>query len=131
MVGWTASRLRRCLRGRRGTRLSRAQKELPMLFERLEGRRLLSSYYVHPSGSDGSDGLTPETAWASTAKVNAFSFSAGDAVLFAGGSTFTGTVRFDAGDAGSPPAPITVGSYGGGRATIAAGNADGLSFFNT
>ena len=102
-----------------------------MLLERLEGRRLLSSYYVHPSGCDLGDGLTPETAWATTAKVNAFSFSAGDAVLFAGGSTFTGTVRFGADDAGSPAAPITVGSYGDGRATIAAGNADGLSFFNT
>jgi hypothetical protein len=63
--------------------------------------------------------------------VNAFDFVGGDAVLFAGGASFAGPVRFDAGDASSAAAPIIVGSFGEGRATIAAGNDDGLSFFNT
>ena len=102
-----------------------------MLLGSLEGRRLLSSYYLDPSGNDANDGLTPQTAWATTARASVAGFQAGDSLLLAGGRFFNGTLRFDAGDAGSPAAPILVGSYGTGRATIVAGNADGLSFFNT
>jgi hypothetical protein len=102
--------------------------------EHLEDRQLLTAYYVNPGGSDAADGLSPQTAWQSVAKVDATSFQAGDAVLFAGGSTFGGTLRFGADDAGTAAAPIMVGSYGdsGLRATLSAGNAaDGIAVSNT
>src|SRR3954451_25199826 len=81
--------------------------------ERLKGRQLLTAYYVNPGGSDAADGLSPQTAWQSVAKVDTTSFGGGDAVVFADAAEFGGTVQFGADDAGTAGSPITVGSYGG------------------
>src|SRR5688572_3131329 len=102
------------------------------IIEDLEHRTLLSSYFVSGGGSDLNDGLTPQTAWASIAKVNSLNLAGGDTVLFSGGSAFSGTLQFNASDTGSPAAPIRVGSFGTGRATIQAGaSGDGISALNT
>jgi hypothetical protein len=105
-----------------------------LLAERLETRRLLSAYYVDAAGSDAADGLSPATAWASVNRVNSVGLAAGDSVAFAAGQTFAGTLAFNAADAGSAADPIEITSYGDadhGRATLSAGNGDGLSFLNT
>ncbi len=49
-----------------------------------------TKYYVsNTTGNDANDGLTPETAWASVAKVNSFDgFAAGDGVFFKRGDLF-------------------------------------------
>src|SRR3954470_5300607 len=110
------------------------QKTFAARVEHLEDRRLLTAYYVNPGGSDAADGLSPQTAWQSVAKVDATSFQAGDAVLFAAGATFGGTLQFGADDVGNAAAPIMVGSYGdaGARATLSAGSAaDGIAISNT
>src|SRR5262249_15265345 len=64
-------------------------------------------------------------------KVNTIDFQAGDKVLFQGGATFSGELEFDKRDDGTPTAPITVGSYGTGTATIDAGAGAGISILNT
>src|SRR4051794_29201820 len=73
--------------------------------EHLEVRRLLTAYYVNPGGSDAADGLSPQTAWQSVAKVDATSFQAGDAVLFAAGAAFGRTPPVRAGDGGKAGRP--------------------------
>ena len=97
--------------------------------ERLERRRLLSTYYVSSSGSDANPG-TAEAPWATTARVNSTDLEPGDQVLFQAGATFAGRLVFTAEDTGTAALPVTVRSYGGGRATIAAGAGDGLSATN-
>jgi hypothetical protein len=82
-----------------------------------------TNYYVSPSGSDSNPGTSPEQAWQSIDKVNTVTFSAGDSIFFEGGQTFSGALYFDEG--GTSTNPITVGSYGPGRATISSGSSDG------
>ena len=85
-----------------------------------------TSYYVSPAGGDINAGTSAEQAWKTISKVNATTFKAGDSVLFEGGKTFKGSLRFDAGDSGTRAKPVTVGSYGAGRATIGSGGRYGL-----
>ena len=82
----------------------------------LAGTTLGTTYYVSPSGNDNDPGTSPSTAWATTDKVNSTTFSAGDSILFEGGETFNGGLVFTSG--GTPTSPITLSSYGSGRATI-------------
>ena len=48
--------------------------------------------YVSNDGCDDNDGLTPETAWAASAKVSAADLKPGDGVLFRRGDIFRGAV---------------------------------------
>ena len=75
-----------------------------------------TTYYVSPSGNDNNAGTSTSTAWQTTTKVNSRTFSPGDSILFQGGQTFTGGLVFTAG--GTAASPITLSSYGTGRATI-------------
>lgn len=90
-----------------------------------------ADYFVSPAGNDANTGLSPAAPWKTIAKVNARVFAAGDRVLFEGGQTFAGSLFFDAADAGSASQPITVSSYGSGRATIGSAGSDGLYAYNT
>lgn len=89
-----------------------------------------ATYYVSASGDDAHAGTSPGAAWRTLAKVNGTTFRPGDAILLAGGETFAGGLRFDAADAGTAVAPVTVGSYGDGRATIAPGDGAALLVHN-
>ena len=53
-----------------------------------------TAYYVSLDGDDNNDGLTPDTAWKTTERVNSHrdSFAAGDAVLFRCGDVFRGDI---------------------------------------
>ncbi|MFN7139847.1 MAG: hypothetical protein ACK4UN_10960, partial [Limisphaerales bacterium] len=92
---------------------------------------LAATYYVSPAGNNNYDGLSPETAWQGIDKVNTIAFQPGDSILFAGGETFSGNVYFDSEDRGTSQNPITVGSFGIGRATINAGMEAGFYAYNT
>ena len=83
-------------------------------------------YYVSPSGDDSAPGTSPDRAWKSIEKVNETILKPGDKVLFEGGETFTGALKFDIEDSGTPEQPVTITSYGEGRATISSGNETGL-----
>lgn len=86
-----------------------------------------TTYYVDgQQGSDSSPGTSPQRAWKSLARANATTFAPGDRLLFAGGQTFRGTLRFLNKDGGGPGRPILVSSFGPGRATIDAGADDGF-----
>ena len=64
--------------------------------------------------------------------LNSLNFEPGDRIFLQGGTTFSGTLNLEWWDSGTDAqgnliAPITISSYGGGRATIAAG--DGPAIF--
>ncbi len=85
-----------------------------------------SVYYVSPAGNDSKAGTSAEQAWKTINKVNVTTFKAGDSILFEGGQTFRGSLKFGAADSGTRAKPVTVGSYGKGRATISSGSRHGL-----
>lgn len=80
-----------------------------------------TTYYVSPTGSDAAAGTSPATAWQTLARVQtAFaSLNAGDAILFEGGKTFTGSTGLNPGTkSGTQTNRITLGTYGTGRAKL-------------
>src|SRR5829696_8631555 len=81
-----------------------------------------ADYYVSVAGADANPGTSPSLPWRTLARVNAVALRAGDRVFLRAGDTFSGGLSLDSGDAGSPAAPIAIGSYGSGRATIWAGS---------
>ena len=89
-----------------------------------------ADYYVSPSGDDTGPG-TQAQPWQSIDKVNAWSFTAGDRIFFAGGEIFQGTLAFGADETGTAADPVTVGSWGAGRAVIDGGSLRGVSIYNT
>jgi hypothetical protein len=92
--------------------------------EPLEGRLLLTTYYVSLAGNTAGTG-TMTKPWNSVAKVISAHLVPGDTVLFRGGDFFNGTTLYFNGLAGTSSSPITFGSYGTGRATIGAGGTNG------
>jgi hypothetical protein len=87
----------------------------------------MGSYYVSPLGNDNNSGISPEEAWKTIDKVNQVDFEPGDRILFEGGETFKGNIRFTMSDSGTPENQIEVGSYGNGRAVIDAQTGTGFS----
>ncbi len=85
-----------------------------------------TDYYVSPAGKDKNTGTSAEQAWKTIKKVNSTTFKVGDSIFFEGGKTFKGAIRFDADDSGTREKPVTVGSYGEGRAAIRSGSNYGL-----
>ncbi|HET8547921.1 MAG TPA: right-handed parallel beta-helix repeat-containing protein [Bryobacteraceae bacterium] len=77
-------------------------------------------YYVSPRGDDSGAG-TLAKPWRTIDKLNAQTFAPGDRVLFEGGQVFAGTLRIAAGTQ-----KLAITSYGDGRATIRAGNAQAM-----
>lgn len=88
-------------------------------------------YYISSSGDDASAGTSPEKAWKSIAKVNETTFAPGDKILLQDGETFEGGLVFEMDDTGTPENPVTISSYGEGRATISSGNEHGFFATNT
>jgi hypothetical protein len=85
-----------------------------------------ADYHVSPSGDDRAAG-TPAAPWRSIERTNRQAFRPGDRVLFQGGEEFAGNLVIAAPRSMSEPkVPITVGSYGQGRATIRAGRGSGI-----
>ena len=85
-------------------------------------------YYVSLLGDDSYSGLSETQPWRSIERVNATELLPGDSVWFHGNQTFVGNLCFaevkqhrkDTRDV------VTIGSYGGGRATINAGPGAGF-----
>lgn len=82
-----------------------------------------TTYYVKNGGSDVAAGTSDATAWATLAKVQASSFSAGDSILFNRGDTFRGALYRNNED-GTPSAWIYWGAYGTGRKPLILGSKD-------
>ncbi|PYR88536.1 MAG: hypothetical protein DMF84_27965 [Acidobacteria bacterium] len=90
-----------------------------------------TDYYVSRAGGDANTGTSSASPWQSLARMSSVRLLPGDRVLLRGGDVFTGGLTFDAGDAGTAKAPVTITSYGTGRATIAAGAEAGISVYDT
>ena len=88
-----------------------------------------ADYYVSAAGNDAGTG-TAAAPWRSIARVNTVILKPGDRVLFRGGDRFAGNLYLDANDSGRADAPVTIGSYGAGRATITAGTRSGIYAYN-
>lgn len=89
------------------------------------------AFHVSPTGSDEANGLSPATAWRSLERANRQVFVPGDQLLLQGGATFPGWLYLDPADAGEAAAPVVVGSYGTGRATVRAAGTPGIYVYNT
>jgi hypothetical protein len=82
-----------------------------------------STFYVDSAhGRDSNPGTSPREPWRSLARVGSGGYRGGDTILLRGGERFDGTIcvgrsNVSASDRGGG---LTIRSYGGGRATIAA-----------
>lgn len=85
-----------------------------------------TDFYLSPAGNDSNSGTSSSAPWQTINRVNNTTFQPGDRILFQGGQSFSGTILLDATDAGSSANPITLTSYGSGRATIQGGASNGL-----
>ncbi len=84
-------------------------------------------YYISLSGDDSNSGVSKTVPWRSIARVNAAQLKPGDSVRFQANQTFIGNLSLSGmGDMDAVDKPITIGSYGKGRATIAAGTRPGF-----
>src|SRR5262245_22569924 len=81
------------------------------------------TYYVSPSGQDTADGLSKKTAWRTLARASQQQFIAGDRLLLEGGVEHPGSIALDPNNCAGH---FEIGSYGGGRAIIDAGNHSGI-----
>jgi hypothetical protein len=95
-----------------------AQRGLLLAFA-LCGSAHAATFYVSNGGSDSADGRSPETAWATVGKVNSYSFSAGDSVLFEEGDVWKGA-QLKIAWSGTSTKPAIVGAYyvEGGQAKV-------------
>ena len=92
-------------------------------------RAQANSYYLSVLGNDAGAG-SASAPWRTLARVNAVALQPGDRVLLRAGDTFAGGLSLDAKDAGTAAAPVTITSYGAGRAHIAAGRGAGIYVHN-
>ena len=70
-------------------------------------------YYISSSGNDSNPGTSENLAWRSLAKVNIFTPSPGDQILFKRGDAWSGTITVNA--SGTSGSPIVYGAYGSGE----------------
>jgi hypothetical protein len=89
------------------------------------------AYYLSSTGNDSNDGKSFNKAWKTINRLNKTELQAGDSVLFQANKTFVGNLEFDENDFGIPGQPITITSYGNGKATISAGNGTAIKISNT
>ena len=85
-----------------------------------------ADYFLTPTGDDALTGTSVESAWRSIVRVNATTLRPGDRVLFQSGARFEGHLHLTAEDAGKVGAPVSIASFGKGRATIVAGQGVGI-----
>lgn len=82
-----------------------------------------STFYVDSAhGSDSNHGTSPRQAWRTLTRVGRGGYRGGDTILLRGGERFEGTICVGRANvsATARAGGLTIRSYGGGRATIAA-----------
>lgn len=82
-------------------------------------------YYIDNNGDDANDGLSPNTAWKTLAKVNGTVFEPGDSILFKRGNSWEGTLIIKS--AGTSSERITFSAYGTGQKPQLIGNNSNLA----
>lgn len=84
-----------------------------------------TTYFVSSKGNDNNPG-TRQLPFHNIEKLNHLTFKPGDKILFEGKSVFAGSLLLDEHDSSRAEKPITVGSYGTGKAILKASNGNGL-----
>src|SRR6516164_4588200 len=97
----------------------------------LVGRLHGADFHVSAVGDDGHEATTPDLAWRTLARANRQELHPGDRLLLRGGDAFDGNLVVKTAGTASAAAPITIRSYGKGRATIRAGDGTGVSIENS
>lgn len=92
----------------------------------LTGEARGNTFYLSVSGNDARSGLSPQAAWRSLERLNKERLAPGDTVYLEGGQEFPGNLVLAAKGLSQPSAPVTVTSYGEGRATIRPRQGDGV-----
>ena len=90
-----------------------------------------TDYYLSPRGDDRNEGVGVEHAWASIDRLNQAALRPGDRVFFEAGATYPGPLLLEADDRGTETEPITITSFGDGRARVDAGEGSGVFAHNT
>ena len=89
--------------------------------------RKASAFFISSSlGNDSNDGLTPETAFQTFARINSLDLLPGDSLFFKSGDTFTGELAI-INEGGSVGKPVLVSNYGEGSLPVF----DGEGFLST
>ena len=84
-------------------------------------------YHLSAEGNDKEAGDAPARAWRTLARANRRKFQPGDRLRLRGGDVFDGALLFNPANAASDiRRPITIASYGDGKATIKAIDADAI-----
>ena len=78
-----------------------------------------TDYYVSNSGNDSNPGMSETLPWRSLEKINSFTPSPGNQVLFKRGDEWNGTLTVNA--SGSSGNPIVYGAYGTGAKPVISG----------
>jgi hypothetical protein len=89
-----------------------------------------ADYFVRQNGNDEASGNSTNAAWRTIHRVNRACLERGDRVLFEAGTAFAGNLILSAEDAGTSNAPVVIGSFGDGRASILAGGQTGITVEN-
>lgn len=76
------------------------------------------TYFVSTAGNDSNNGITTGTSWKTLGPINSKTVLPGDTFKFNGGDTFSGSGLFIQNVASTQASPVTLDSYGTGRATI-------------
>lgn len=76
-----------------------------------------ATYFVSAAGNDDAPGTSQQQAWRTLARTFEQKFAAGDSLLLRAGDTFDGGILIE-GEGDNAQKPITISSYGEGRATI-------------
>src|SRR5579872_2466961 len=84
------------------------------------GAASATTYYVDPAGSNGNDGLSPQTAWRTLLKVGISTFQPGDVILFKRDGIWNEWLTPPS--SGAPGNPIKFDAYGSGRPPEFTGN---------
>jgi hypothetical protein len=84
-----------------------------------------TTYYVDCTGSDGNDGLSPASAWATLTKADAAVLKPGDSLLLKRGCTFT--TKLTAKWNGTAASPIVIDAYGSGSNPLIQLDAGGIA----
>jgi hypothetical protein len=94
------------------------------------GSAFAADWFVRGGGNDSASGASRKSAWRTIERVNRAHLQPGDRVLFQAGQMFTGNLRLTAEDSGTVRAPVIIGSFGQGRATIFASEGSGVTVEN-
>ncbi|WP_406090655.1 right-handed parallel beta-helix repeat-containing protein [Streptomyces sp. NBC_01013] len=90
-----------------------------------------ATYYVSPGGNDRNSGTSPGEAWRTLRRAEGTVLHPGNKLMLEGGARFAGTLTVGKGEAGDADRPVVIGSYGTGRATVAATDGPGISVHDT